>query len=111
MYTKHLIYNCSITKRIWNIVSFTLKFEVEWKHIVLGFYNSKSDYIDFLNYLISFIACKIYKYRMFCRLESLDENTYNITTHLKVSLNLLQRIYHYKKYRFRNIIKTMTDVL
>ena len=75
-YTKHLIYNCSITKRIWNIVSFTLKFEVEWKHIVLGFYNSKSDYIDFLNYLISFIACKIYKYRMFCRLESLDENTY-----------------------------------
>ena len=72
-----------ITKRIWNIVSFTLKFEVEWKHIVLGFYNSKSDYIDFLNYLISFIACKIYKYRMFCRLESLDENTYNISTHLK----------------------------
>ena len=110
-YTKHLIYNCSITKRIWNIVSFTLKFEVEWKHIVLGFYNSKSDYIDFLNYLISFIACKIYKYRMFCRLESLDENTYNISTHLKVSLNLLQRIYHYKKYRFRNIIKTITDVL
>ena len=48
---------------------------------------------------------------MYCRLESLDENTYNISTHLKVSLNLLQRIYYYKKYRFRNLIKTITDVL
>ena len=51
-----------------------------------------------LYYLISFLACKIYEYRMFCRLESLDENTYNnISTHLKVSLNRLQRIYFYKK--------------
>ena len=37
---------------------------------------------------------------MYCRLESFDENTYNISTHLKVSLNLLQRIYY--KYRISN---------
>ena len=105
--TQHLIYSCSNVQRIWNIVRLILNFEIKWKHIVLGFYHGKSDYIDFLNFLISFIACKIYKYKMFCRLESLDENSYNISANVKSALHVLHRIYLYKGYRFSNIIKNI----
>ena len=106
-FTQHLIYSCSNVQRIWNIVRLILNFEIKWKHIVLGFYHGKSDYIDFLNFLISFIACKIYKYKMFCRLESLDENSYNISANVKSALHVLHRIYLYKGYRFSNIIKNI----
>ena len=79
--------------------------------LVLGFCHGKSDYIDFLNFLISFIACKIYKYIMFCRLESLDENSFNISANVKSPLHVLYRIYLYKGYRFRNIIKNIETSL
>ena len=39
----------------------------------IGFYYADNDYIDFLNFIISCVACRIYKYKMFCRIESLDE--------------------------------------
>ena len=93
-FTQHLIYSCSNVQRIWNIVRLILNFEIKWKHIVLGFYHGKSDYIDFLNFLISFIACKIYKYKMFCRLESLDENSYNISANVKSALHVLLKCYY-----------------
>ena len=59
------------------------------KHIVLGFYHCESEYTTFLNMLISFTACRIYKYKMFCRLESLDENMSNIRINVKHSLNTI----------------------
>ena len=74
-------------------------------------YQKYKYYIDFLNFLISFITCKIYKYKMFCRLESLDENSYNISANVKSALHVLHRIYLYKGYRFRNIIMNIETSL
>ena len=76
--TKHLLYECNNIKQIWNIIGTVLNFDIKWKHIVIGFYQGDSDYADFLNLLISFTACKIYKYKMLCRIESLEENCYNV---------------------------------
>ena len=46
---------------------------------------------------------------MFCRLETLDGNTYNISTHLKVSFNLLQRIYYYKNIDLEKVLLICCD--
>ena len=47
--TKHLVYECHNVKQIWHIIGTILNFEIKWKHIVVGFYQVDSDYIDFLN--------------------------------------------------------------
>ena len=46
-----------------------LKFDVSWKHIVVGFDHEMNEKaIKFTN-LISFLALRIYKYKMRCRIE------------------------------------------
>ena len=57
--------------------------KIQWKHIVIGFCLEFNDKVSMLNDLISFIACRIYKFKMYCRLELLDETEYTIRCHLK----------------------------
>ena len=109
--TKHLVYECHNVKQIWHIIGTILNFEMKWKHIVVGFYQVDSDYIDFINSIISYTACKIYKYKMFCRIEALEENIYNIQINVKNSFNNLYRLFAYKKYKFANIVRNIADVL
>ena len=110
-YIKHLLYECSNVKTIWYVLGTILNFEVKWKHIVLGFYHCESEYTMFLNLLISFTACRIYKHKMFCRLESLDENMSNIRIEVKHSLNNLYRIFVYKGYKYADLIKNVMELL
>ena len=86
--SRHLIYECRNVVQIWNIVSATLNFDVSWKHIILGFYYENTQKVRTLNNLISCIACRIYKRKMFCRLENLPETEYSILNDLKASLRL-----------------------
>ena len=39
-------------------------FQIEWKHIVVGFYSVENDKIKTLNLFISYVANRIYKYEM-----------------------------------------------
>ena len=74
---KHLIFDCDIVKPIWSKISLLINIEVTWKIIVIGFpaYCSKNTFI--LNNILSFIAYKIYKYKMKCRI--LNENVTNVS--------------------------------
>ena len=71
---------------------------MKWKHIVVGFYQVDSDYIDFLNSIISYTPCKIYKYKMSCRMEALGENIYNIQINVKNSFNNIKRYFYLDVY-------------
>ena len=66
--TKHLIFECTNIQNIWKIIGSVLNFEIQWKHIVIGFCLEFNDKVSMLNNLISFIACRIYKFKMYCRL-------------------------------------------
>ena len=80
---KHLILNCENVKNIWTIVSAVLNIDIKWKHIVLGFYSEQNIKICLLNNIISFISYRIYKYKMYCRLEDLSESSFAIQKHIK----------------------------
>ena len=56
---RHLIYDCRNVRQIWYIVGVVLKFDVKWKHIVIGFYDEIYSKAIQLNNIISFIACRI----------------------------------------------------
>ena len=57
-------------KEIWNASNKILKFDVSCKHIVVRFYHEMNENktIGFTN-LISFLLLRIYKYKMWCRIE------------------------------------------
>lgn len=82
----HLIYECKNVLLIWRLLSEFLSFDVKWKHIIIGFYLENNRKTATLNFLISLIALRIYKYKMYCRLEKIDENEEGLKTHIKLSL-------------------------
>ena len=78
----------------------------------MGFYYADNDYIDFLNFIISFVACRIYKYKMFCRIESLEENEFNVYCNVKENIKklylTLSKIQHkYNMKIINNLIKNL----
>ena len=83
---KHLIFECNNVHGIWNSVGKFLSFQIKWKHIVVGFYSEENDKIKTLNLFISYVAFRIYKYKMLCRLDSLSETAYNLYNHVKKSI-------------------------
>lgn len=55
-------------------------------HEKKGFYLEQNDKIESLNLLISLIAYKIYKYKMYCRIESLQETEIDVFKSVKHAL-------------------------
>ena len=63
-----------------------LKFDVSWKHTVGFDHEMNEKTIKFTN-LISFLALRIYKYKMRCRIEKKNESSDGILCNVKYSLN------------------------
>ena len=53
---KHLIYECSNVQPIWKLLIVYLNFNVEWRHIVVGFYLQNTRKTRDLNLIISLVA-------------------------------------------------------
>ena len=53
--------------------------------------------IRLLNFIISFIACKIYKYKMYCRLEEIDETFIGIHNYIKHHVVFMGNLFKYSK--------------
>ena len=50
-----------------------------------------------LNNLISYVACRMYKYKIFRRLETMEESEYAIRYNLKSSLKLYTSVLKHNK--------------
>jgi hypothetical protein len=81
--SKHLIFECRNVQFIWKSVSNYMGFNIQWKHIVVGFFSVRSETTVVFNLLLSFVALKIYKYKMFCRLENKEETSQALLYNLK----------------------------
>ena len=95
--TKHLIYECDNEQNIWFVLGDIYGFRIQWKHVVVGFYLEDNMKIRLLNFIISFIACKIYKYKMYCRLEDIDETVISIHNYIKHHVVFMGNLFKYSK--------------
>ena len=71
---KHLIYDCILVQNLWRKLGQLLKFDINWRHIAVGFHFESNDKILFFNEIISFTAFFIYKFKMKSRFENTIEN-------------------------------------
>ena len=109
---EHLIFSCTNIQEIWKKASECLKFSVSWKTIVIGFYDDVNDKTVLINNIISFIAYRIYKYKMFCRIQNKAESYTDIKKHIKFSL--LNNYYVLSKTSCTQniaLFKRMSDIL
>lgn len=96
----YLIYECKNVLLIWRLLSEFFFFDVKWKYIIIGFYLENNRKIVILNFLIFLIVLRIYKYKMYCRLEKIDENEEGFKMYIK--LFLLNYVFVLcLKYKFR----------
>lgn len=65
-----------------------LKIDIKWKHVIIGFFHELNRKVITLNTLISYVAYRIYEYKMYCRLSSLDKTNYNILYFVLSNLQL-----------------------
>lgn len=65
---KHLIFECDLLMPLWRKILLILTIDVTWKLVVIGFIFTSNKYTFILDNNLSFIACKVYKYKMKCRI-------------------------------------------
>ena len=63
-----------------------MSIDFHWKHIIVRFYNERNKKCTSLNTPIFYVAYRIYKYKMYWRLEQLKETDTGIQNHIKESL-------------------------
>lgn len=80
---KHLIFECEHVKMIWSTLSLVIGFDIQWKHVILGFYFERNTKIRYFNTIVSFIAYKIFKYKMCCRSQKKTETYNELVLYLK----------------------------
>ena len=86
--TRHHIFECENLQTLWKNISnyMYIGFDVRWKHLIFCFYSVQNNTTFLYNLLLSFVVLKIYKYKMYCRLEKIDESYEGILFHLKSCL-------------------------
>ena len=109
---RHLIFDCEHVHILWKNLSSVLNFDVQWKHVVLGFYSERNSKIQFLNTFVSFIAYKIYKFKMFCRVtnktETKDMLLSYVKTNIKNNMNIFLNLT--KTHMYKNKMVTFVEM-
>ena len=109
---EHLILHCKNVVNIWTKASNILRFNVSWKHIVVGFYIENNRKTVTLNSLVSYIAMKIYKCKMKCRIDAKEENLQCIESFVKK--HLMYQFYALQKLNVDlefGLYKCISDIL
>ena len=75
-----------------------LEINIRWKHVVLGFFHEGNHKVRSLNFVISFIAFRIYKTKMMLRMEDKNESVNNLLMHIKLDCHKTYLILKKSKY-------------
>lgn len=111
---KHLIFDCDNVKQVWHNLNNALKFIVKWKHVVIGFYVETNPEVLFYNTIISYIAFKIYKFKMGCRIKNECQDGLKLKQFVKNSLYMdMDNMLDFLKMKsmFKNTVKRLTNLL
>lgn len=107
-----LIFECVKVQHTWKIVRNIFGFDVKWKQIVIGFYSVRNETTAMYNLLSSFVALKIYKYKMLYRLENIVETSKGIVCNLKLCIHKYLQILHcIGNSRYYSFFKRLLDKL
>ena len=96
--TKHMLFERKRVNNIWKNISSIINLTVQWKHIVTGLYNYKSNSIkiQFYNLLISMIVYAVLRENSHCKLSGLDYETVELKEVIELNVTFYSYIVCYK---------------
>lgn len=93
--TKHMLYECTHIRNIWDIISNVMNMNIKWKHIVTGFYNCETKRVCTFNHLMTVIVYAIFKENMHAKYEGIVITTPEIIRKVKSNIQFYQSLCHY----------------
>ena len=109
----HMIYHCTVCKRVWDKLSAILTIQITLKHILLMYDHPNYETKIFINYCITAVAYNMYKYWMEYRDENKLPNEISLINKIKADLHLRYLIIKYTgKYvkLSENLLKIATQL-
>lgn len=76
-------YSCKKKKYRTRYFKLFILFTIIWKNVIVGFFVDYNETTKLYNIFLSFIAFRIYKYKMFCRVENLEETSQSLRMYIK----------------------------
>jgi hypothetical protein len=92
---KHMLYECPKICDIWKNIGQMLCISIQWKHIVLGYFQQQNETTKRLNCLFSLIAYSIFKANNACKWENLEYLHYNVKRRVINDVKLFVAIQKY----------------
>ena len=96
---------------MWNVFNKILKFDASWKHTVRFYHEMNEKKPTNIYQLISFLALRIYEYKMWCRIEK--KMNHQKVYYVKYTLNIFYSALKRLKYKLWKIyvLKNVADKL
>lgn len=70
-----------------------MQLDIMWKHVIIGFYYENNRKVQLLNNIASYVAYKIYKFKMLiCRFEKKNETYQSLREYVKNYLIKLHKM-------------------
>lgn len=100
-------------KIIWRHLSSVLHFDIQFKHVIIGFYFKRNVKTHFLNKILSFVAYYIYKFKMFCRSQNKTETRHMMVPYIENNLqnNIIALLKLQHTFVFKSKLFQFVEVL
>lgn len=86
---------------------------IKWKLVIIGFYNENNPKVLFYNTIISYLAFKIYKFKMGCRMKNESQDGLKLKQFVKTSLyrDMDIMLEFSNMTMFKNTVKRLKNLL
>ena len=76
---KHMLFECVKVNYIWKLFSNCCGIDVQWKHIIIGYYENLNKATRYVNFLCTFIAYSIFKVNNNCKWKQVNYAHQDVT--------------------------------
>ncbi len=106
---KHILFDCTRVKEIWEKIGLMLKMKIQWKHIVVGYFDQNNT-TEFRNLIFNIVNYSIYSQWVKCsENDDLYRNT-SMYTEIKVAILFYKKVYsHVENVNFNILFKKLCD--
>jgi len=110
---QHMLYGCRKVNCIWETVGKAIHVDLQWKHIVLGYYQYQNVTTKSLNCLLSTVAYSIFKANNQCKWKGIDYQHYDVKHKVLADLKYFMSMQQYfdKTYISSNLLENVISNL
>ncbi len=111
--TRHMLYDCKNVTDIWNSVRNVLHVNLQYKHIVIGYYMEQNSVTKMINWICCLVAYSIFKANNYCKWNEISYAKYNVKQKVVKDLIFFLKVQEHCRNLFvkPTVIKKLIDCI